>query len=111
MLFNNGENRKGLPQLELDCQLLNYKQNTNYLGVYRTTKLNWRLHIDKFNHKSQKTNACSIYKIIIKYTLLVSEHNKVTIFSQLESDLRSGGIFFRSKHTPKETAKYRQQSN
>ena len=110
MLFNIGENPKGLPQLELDGQILNYKQNTNYLGVYRTTKLNWRLHIEKINHKSQKTNACSIHKII-KYTVLVSEHNKVTIFSQLEIDLRSGGIFFRSKHTPKETAKYRQQSS
>ena len=30
MLFNNGENTKSLPQIELDGQLLNYKQNTNY---------------------------------------------------------------------------------
>ena len=28
MLFNNGENLKSLPQIELDGQLLNYKQNT-----------------------------------------------------------------------------------
>ena len=33
MLFNNGENQKNLPQLELDGQLLNYEQNTRFLGV------------------------------------------------------------------------------
>ena len=27
MLFNNGENPKSLPQIELDGQLLNYKHN------------------------------------------------------------------------------------
>ena len=31
-LFNNGENAKRLPQLELDGQILNYKQNTNLWG-------------------------------------------------------------------------------
>ena len=46
MLFNNGENPKSLPQTELDGQLLNYKQNTKFLGVYITTKLNWRLQIE-----------------------------------------------------------------
>ena len=33
MLFNNGENPISLPQIELDGQLLNYKQNTKFLGV------------------------------------------------------------------------------
>ena len=42
MLFNNGENPKSLLQLELDGQILNYKQNTKFLGVCITTKLNWR---------------------------------------------------------------------
>jgi len=46
MLFNNGENPKSLPQMKLDGQLLNYKQNTKFWGVYLTTKLNWRLHIE-----------------------------------------------------------------
>ena len=36
MLFNNGENQKSLPQIELDGQLLNYKQNTKFLGVEAT---------------------------------------------------------------------------
>ena len=39
------ESSHSLPQIELDGQLLNYKQNTKFLGVYITTKLNWRLHI------------------------------------------------------------------
>ena len=30
MLFNNGENPKSLPQIELDGQLLNYKQNKSF---------------------------------------------------------------------------------
>ena len=34
MLFNNVENPKSLPQTELDGQLLNYKQNTKFVGVY-----------------------------------------------------------------------------
>ena len=39
MFFNNGETPKRLRQLELDGQILNYKQNTTFLGVYITTKL------------------------------------------------------------------------
>ena len=54
MLFNNGENPKSLPQIELDGQLLNYKQNTKFLGVYITTKLNWRLHIENVINKARK---------------------------------------------------------
>ena len=54
MLFNNGENPKSLPQIELDGQLLNYKQNTKFLGVYITTKLNWRLHIENLINKARK---------------------------------------------------------
>ena len=53
LLFNNGENPKNVPQLEQDGQLLNYKQNTTFMGGYLTAKLNWRLHIEKCNHKSQ----------------------------------------------------------
>ena len=46
MLFNNVENPKSLPQIKLDGQLLNYKQNIMFLGMCLTTKLNWRLHIE-----------------------------------------------------------------
>ena len=52
MLFDNGENPKSLPQIELDGQLLNYKQNTKFLGVYITPKLNWRLHIENLINKA-----------------------------------------------------------
>ena len=48
--FNNGENPKSLPQIELDGQLLNYKQNTMFLGVYITTKL----HIENLINKARK---------------------------------------------------------
>ena len=34
ILFNKGENLKSLPQTELHGQLLNYKQNIKFLGVY-----------------------------------------------------------------------------
>ena len=54
MLFNNGENPKSLPQIELDGQLLNYEQNTKFLDVYITTKLNWRLHIENLINKTRK---------------------------------------------------------
>ena len=54
MLFNNGENLKSLPQKELDGQLLNYNQNTKFLGVYLTTKLNWRLYTDNLINKARK---------------------------------------------------------
>ena len=50
MLFNNGENQKSLPQIELDGQLLNYK----LLYVYIATKLNWRLHIENLINKARK---------------------------------------------------------
>ena len=40
ILFNNGENPKGSPQLEIDGQILKYKQNTKFLGVCITTTLN-----------------------------------------------------------------------
>ena len=54
MLFNNGEKPKSLHQIELDGQLLNYEQNTKFLGVYITTKLNWRLHIENVINKARK---------------------------------------------------------
>ena len=108
MLFNNGENPKSLPQRELDGQLLNYKHNTKFLGVYLTTKLNWRLHIENVINKTR------IQLNVLKnsqYTVLVSGHKKVStficIFSQIKTDLWSRGLFFRSNHTPKETAKHR----
>ena len=54
MLFNNGENPKILSQKKLDGQLLNYKQNTKFLGVYITTKLNWRLHTEIIINEARK---------------------------------------------------------
>ena len=53
MLLNSRETPKSLPQIELDGQLLNYKQNTKFLGVCITTKLNWRLHIQILINKAR----------------------------------------------------------
>ena len=63
VLFNNGENPKNVPQLEQNGQLLNYKQNTTFWGVYLTTKLNWRLHIENCITKARKNTEFSILKI------------------------------------------------
>ena len=65
MLFNNGENLKSLPQIELDGQLLNYKQNIKFLGVYLTTKLNWRLHIENLiNLMNKARKRLNFLKIV-----------------------------------------------
>ena len=108
-LFNNGENPKSLPQIELDGQLLNYKQNTKFLGVYITTKLKWRLHIENVINKARK---CLNFLKNSQHTVLESGYKNfitfINIFSEIEIDLWSGGIFFRTKHTPKEAAKHRQ---
>ena len=63
MLFNNGENPKSLPQIELDGQLLNYKQNTKFWGAILTAKLNWRLHIENVINKAKK--RLNFLKIVI----------------------------------------------
>ena len=54
ILFNNEKNPKSLLQTELDGQLLHYKHSTKFLGVYRTTKLNWRLHFENVISKARK---------------------------------------------------------
>ena len=43
-----------LPQLELDGQLLYYKENTKVFDVYLTTKLNWRLCTENLITKTRK---------------------------------------------------------
>ena len=54
ILFNNEENPKCVLQMELDGQILNYKQNTKFLEVCITTKLNWRLHVENLITKARK---------------------------------------------------------
>ena len=66
-LFHNEENPKSLPQIELDGQLLNYKQNTKFLSVYITTKLNWRLHIENVINKARK--RLNVLKIVSTQSL------------------------------------------
>ena len=44
---------KILPQLELDGQLLIYKQNTKFWGVFLTTKLNWGPSIENVITKAR----------------------------------------------------------
>jgi ribonuclease HI len=54
MLFNNGLNSKSLPKLYLDGVLLLYKQSVKFLGVYFTTKLKWKVHIEYLLTKARK---------------------------------------------------------
>ena len=73
MLFNNGENPKSVPQIELDGQLLNYKQNTKFFGcVYITTKLNWRLHIENLINKARK--RLNFLKIVHSLGVRIQKH-------------------------------------
>ena len=108
MFFNNGENPKSLLEIELDGQLLNYEQNTKFLGVYLTTKLNCRVHIENCINKAKIKTECSENN---QYTVFISGHKKrytfICIFSQIKIDLWSGGTCFCTKHTPKETEKHR----
>ena len=97
-LFNNRENPKSLPQTELDGQLLNYKQNTKFWGVYITTKLNWRLHIEHLINRARKR---LIFLKIIS-TQSWSQDTKTLLHLSISS-VRSK---FRTKHTPNEAAKH-----
>ena len=54
MLFNNGMNPKCLPKLKLGDADLEYKKETKFLGVYFTTKLNWKTHIEYLLNKTRK---------------------------------------------------------
>ena len=72
MLFNNGENPKSLPQIELDGQLLNCEQNTKFFWVYITTKLNWRLHTENLINKARK-------RLKIVSTQSWSQHTKTLL--------------------------------
>ena len=74
-----------MTQIELDGQLLNYKQNTEFLGVYITTKLNWRLHIENVINKARK--QLNFLKIV--HSLESGYKNVITLinfFSEIEID-------------------------
>ena len=71
--FNNGENPKSLPQIELDGHLLNYKQNTKFLGV--TIKLNWRLHIENLITKARK--RLNFLKIVHSPAVRTQKHDYI----------------------------------
>ena len=91
ILFNNGENPKSLPQLELDGQILNYKQNTKFLLVCLTTKLNWRLHIEHLITKARKRQ--NIYKIVSSQPWCQETKTLLHLsISLLRSKLIYGGI-------------------
>ena len=55
MLFNNGENPRTLPKLVMDEKPLIYKHSVKFLGVYFTSKLNWKTHIDYLLTKARQT--------------------------------------------------------
>ena len=46
MFFNNGKNPSSLPKLHIEGTNLDYKQNTKFLGVFFTTNLSWKHHIN-----------------------------------------------------------------
>ena len=84
--------RKSLPQIELDGQLLNYKQNTKFWSVYISTKLNWRLHTENLINKVRK--QLNFQKIVHSLGVMTQKRYYIyNIFSQIEIDLWSGGIF------------------
>jgi len=62
MLFNNGENPKHMPKLELNGIELKYKQSVKFLGVCFTPKLNWKVHIEALITKAQQ--RLNLIKII-----------------------------------------------
>ena len=74
--------------------------------MYITTKLNWRLHIENLINKARK--RLNFLKIVHSLGVRIQKRYYIyQFFSEIETDLWSGGIFFRAKHTPKEAAKYR----
>ena len=78
MLFNNEENLKSFPQIEVVGQLLNYKQNTKFLGVYIITKLNWRLHIQNVFNKARKW--LNVLKIVHSLGVRTQKHCYIYLY-------------------------------
>ena len=71
--------------------------------IYITTKLNWRLHIENLINKARK--QLNFLKIVRTQSGHKNVITFMNIFSETESDIWSGGIFFRTNHTPKEACK------
>ena len=73
--------------------------------MYISTKLNWRLHIENLINKVRK--QLNFQKIVHSLGVVTQKCYYIyDIFSQIETDLWSGGVFFHTNHTPKETAKH-----
>ena len=53
MFFNNGQNPPNLPKLYIEGTLLDYKQNTKFLGVFFTHNLSWKYHINYLLNKAR----------------------------------------------------------
>ena len=107
MLFNNGENPKHMPKLELNGIELKYKQSVKFLGVCFTPKLNWKVHIEALITKAQQ--RLNLIKIISMQPW-GQDKNTVTsccFISTSKTYLRSRGVFFSAKLFIEKTSKYR----
>jgi len=66
ILFNTGSRRKELPQFKLNGQDFPYTSGVKFLGVYLTTKLNWKRHLETILSKERK--GFNLLKIIRQNT-------------------------------------------
>ena len=104
LIFNTGEeNLKNVPQLEVDGQIINYKQNTKLRGGGSLiTKLRWRLHTENVITKARIfckiVHSPGIRKQKMSLHLSVSSVRSKFIYGQ--------EVLFCSKQTPKEIAKH-----
>ena len=55
ILFNNGFGPQKLPNFQLNDDVLVYKSEVQFLGMYLTTKLHWRKHIEYLLSKATKS--------------------------------------------------------
>ena len=54
ILFNNGDDPPVLPTFKLDGECIQYTRLVKFLGVYLTSKLNWKYHIEYILTKAKK---------------------------------------------------------
>ena len=55
ILFNNGDDPSVLPTFKLDGECIKYTRLVKFLGVYLTSKLNWKYHIEYILNKARKS--------------------------------------------------------
>ena len=53
--FNNGFGPQKLPQFQLNDEVWVYKSEVTFIGMYLTTKLHWRKHIEYLLSKATES--------------------------------------------------------